>query len=171
MSCRIQWHSPFVHPSWALQMQYCCGLCTPTCYSWALIAVGMSMRGIYPQAKWLQGLAATTMGDQLWRGPPNGAALISAGLWCLLSPPLECVACGGGWVVLRCGLKLSTRCAGSGAPRRCRARSATACVLPRPLRMSYRVIPRWLLLVLGLETPRKGQAENHAATSAGPRAT
>ena len=26
-----------------------------------------------------------------------------------------CVACGGGWVVFQCGLKLSTGCAGSGA--------------------------------------------------------
>lgn len=35
-----------------------CGLCTPSCYSWALAAVGTSMGGIYPQAEWLWGLTA-----------------------------------------------------------------------------------------------------------------
>ena len=33
-------------------------------------------------------------------------------------------------VVFQCGLKMSTRCASSGAPRRCRPLSAVTCVLP-----------------------------------------
>ena len=33
-------------------------------------------------------------------------------------------------------------------------------VCPGPPGMSYRVICRWLLLVVGLELPRRGQAEN-----------
>ena len=52
------------------------------------------------------------------------------GLRCMLSPPLECVSCGGGKVVILHGLKLSTMCTGSGPPRRCRPRSATNCALP-----------------------------------------
>ena len=37
------------------------------------------------------------------------------GLWCLLSLLLECVTCGGGWVVLQCGLNLSNGHDGSAA--------------------------------------------------------
>ena len=50
-------------------------------------------------------------------------------------------------------MKLSTRCAGSGLPRRCRTRSADTCVL---LGATWQVICRWLLLVLDLEVPRRG---------------
>lgn len=57
------------------------------------------MGGIYPQIDWLQGLASTTMEDQLFRGQPHGA-----GLWCLPSLALECVTYIGGWVVFQHGL-------------------------------------------------------------------
>lgn len=35
-------------------------ICTSSCTYWALIAVGISMRGIFPEADQLQGLAMTT---------------------------------------------------------------------------------------------------------------
>ena len=63
-------------------------------------------------------------------------------------------------MVLQCDLKVFTGCAVSGAPRRCRPRSATTCVLPGSLTKSYKVIFRWLLIVLGLEVPRRGQPAN-----------
>ena len=75
------------------------------------------------------------------------------GLWCLLSLPLECVRCGCGWVVLRCGLKVSTWYAGSGA-------SPVPCL--GPLGMCHDVVCRRLLLVLGLEVPGRDQAVNKA---------
>ena len=37
---------------------------------------------------------------------------------------------------------------------------AIACVLPVATQKSYKAICRWLLLVLGLEVPRQGQAVN-----------
>ena len=37
---------------------------------------------------------------------------------------------------------------------------ATACALHRPPSVSCKVICRWLLLVLDLEVPRRGQAAN-----------
>ena len=75
------------------------------------------MGGIYPQLiyykDWLQ--PPITVKDQLYRGLPHRVGLSLAGLRCLLSPPLECVACGGGWMILGHGLKLSTGWAGFGA--------------------------------------------------------
>ena len=41
-------------------------------------------------------------------------------------------------------------------------RSATTCVLSGSYRVSYKVIYRWLLLVLGLEVPRRGQEVNQS---------
>ena len=99
-----------------------CGLYSPSCCSWALIAVGTSMGGIDPQAYQLQGLAATTVEDLLCWCPAHRVGRTSAGPWCLLSVPLECVTCGGGWVVLRCGPKLSTGCTGSGASQEVQAK-------------------------------------------------
>ena len=37
-----------------------------------------------------------------------------SGLWCSLSPPLECAVCGGDRVVIWCGLKPSMGCTGPG---------------------------------------------------------
>ena len=73
-----------------------------------MIAIGMSMGGTFPQSNLLQGLVATTMEDQLCKGPPHRTKLTSAELWYPLILPLECFACGGGWVVLLHGLKLPT---------------------------------------------------------------
>ena len=78
----------------------------------------MSVGGVYPQASWLGELGAVTSKELLCRDQPFGAELASAGVWCLLSLPLECVACGGCLlVVLQCGLKLSTGCTGCEASR------------------------------------------------------
>ena len=108
---------------------------------------------MYPQTFWLHALAMTTQEDL-----PHRAELASVGLWCPLSLPLECVACGGGWVVLRHDLKLSTECAGSGASWEVQAKVihhlCSACGHPA---LSYNTIYRWLLPVLGLEMPRQGQ--------------
>ena len=57
-----------------------------------------------------------TTGKELQcRGPPLRAKLVSVGLWCQLSLPVECVICGGDCVVMFHGLKVSTHCTGSGA--------------------------------------------------------
>ena len=42
-------------------------------------------------------------------------------VWCQLNLSLECVTCGGGWVAVQCGLKLFTRCTGSGASQKVQA--------------------------------------------------
>ena len=56
----------------------------------------------FTQSDQLQGLAVTTdhqpltiMEDQLWRGPLHQAGLLQQG-----PGALECVTCGGGWVVV-----------------------------------------------------------------------
>ena len=79
------------------------------------------------------------------------------GLWCSPSLPLKCVAHGGGRVVIWYGLKLSTRCADSVASGEVKGEPPPVIYLG-PLGMSYRVIFRWMLLVLGLEVPMRGQA-------------
>ena len=50
-----------------------------------------------------------------------------------LNSLFACVICGGGWVLLWCGLKLTTRCVGSGDSWEelwCKLRLAAACALP-----------------------------------------
>ena len=128
------------------------GLCTPSCCSWALIAVGTSVREIYPQADQLQGLAATTMEDQLCRGLPHRAGFTSIRLWFPLSATLECVACGGGWVVLQCGLDLPLGVLALGPPGRYRKGQLLPVFWPGLPGMSYKVICRRLLHALGLYT-------------------
>ena len=64
-------------------------------------------------------------------------------------------------MVLQCGLKLSTACAGSGTSQDIQAK--VSCYLCSALglpSMSYKAICRWLLLLLGLEVPTRGQATN-----------
>ena len=92
-----------------------------SCASCALIAVGISVGDIYLQANWLQGRAATTdhCGSAL-QGPTPQSRIYFRGLWCPLSPPLQCVT----WVVLQHGLKLSTGCAGSGASQEVQAKDS-----------------------------------------------
>ena len=51
-------HSPELGIQMCLPLR---GLCAPSCYSWALIATGTSMVGIYPKANRLWELAATTV--------------------------------------------------------------------------------------------------------------
>ncbi|KAK1338694.1 hypothetical protein QTO34_019351 [Cnephaeus nilssonii] len=63
---------------------------------------------------------------------PGG--LTSSEPWCQLSPPLERFTCGGGWVMLRYGLKPSTGFAGSGAFWEVLAKSAAR---PPLLQMIY----------------------------------
>ena len=48
MSCSVQWHSLPYHPSWVLEVYPSCGLSTPSSCCWALVVVGRSMGGIYP---------------------------------------------------------------------------------------------------------------------------
>lgn len=56
-----------------------------------------------------------------------------SGLYCLLSTTLEFAACGGGWMVFQ---KLSTKCAGSGVPRRCRQSQMPSVLCLDPPNMS-----------------------------------
>ena len=49
----------------------------------------------------------------------------------MLSPPLECVACGGAFVFFHCGLKLYSRYTGFGASWVVQANASLACALPR----------------------------------------
>ena len=88
------------------------------------------MGGIYPQANWLQGLAATTnhcggaascAGLTPQRRTCVGGSLVS------IEPTIECVVCGGGWVVLLCGLKLCTWCTGSVASQAVQAKVSHLC--------------------------------------------
>ena len=83
---------------------------------------------------------------QLFRGPLDKAGLTSSGFWSLLSQLLEHVACLGGWVALW-------------FPRWCRPNSACLFYLGL-LGIGYKVICRWLLIMLGLEVPRWSKAVN-----------
>ena len=76
----------------------------------------------FTKANQLQGLAVTTdhrplttVEDRFCRSPTQTAGLNSTDLWCPLRQPFECVTFAVDSVVLQCGLKLFTRCAGSGA--------------------------------------------------------
>ena len=71
----------------------------------------------------------------------------------LPSPPLECVTCGGDWVMLQSSLKLSTRFLALGPPGTYRPRSAITCFLPGIPSISYNMTCIWLLLAFGLEVP------------------
>lgn len=53
-------------------------------------------------------------------------------------------------------------------PRRCKPRSVIVCLLLGPPGMSYKMIYRWLLLVLGLELSRRGQPANQDKLLLGP---
>ena len=58
------------------------------------------------------------------------------------------------------GMKLSSRFAGSGASLEEQAKVSCHLCLAWAPSMSYKAIYRWLLLVLGLKVPRRGQAVN-----------
>lgn len=59
-----------------------------------------------------------------------GAGLTSLWFWCLLSLPLEFVACGGGLVGASTWSEGVCQVCWLGAFMKCRAKSASACVLP-----------------------------------------
>ena len=135
-------------------------------YSWHL-----NGRDLTP-GQLLQGLAVTTVEDQLSRNPPHRAGLISAWLWCLLRLPLECVICGSGWVVLPtwseafhkvCCLWELPGGVGHGQP------------LPvfylGPSSMSYKAIFRWLLFLLRLEVPGEANLKTKAGTASAKAGT
>ena len=93
----------------------------------------LSVRGIYPQADQLQGLAVTTAEGLLCRDQPHGTRLISMGLWYLLICPLSLsIVEVVGWCISTvwiCPLgALALR-----PPRKCRPRSAATCALPRDM--------------------------------------
>ena len=118
----------------------------------------------FTQAGQLQEQAATTyhqlrttVEDQLCRDPPPQSRIYFSRALVLLSSPLECVACGGSWVVVLGGyLKLSIGYLPEGT-----GQGQLPCVFcwGSPS-MSYKAFFRWLLLVLGLEIPRQGQSVN-----------
>ena len=82
-------------------------------------------------------------------------------LWCLMSLSFEFVVHEGGWVLLWCGLKLSTGCTGSRASQEVQAKvSCHLCPARGPPSKSSKVICRWLLPVLGLRIPKRCQAAN-----------
>ena len=128
-----------------------CGLGALFCYSRALIAVGFTGRDM--PSGWP---AATILEELLCRSWPYRAGLASVGLWCSPSPPLGCVICGGGRVVIQHGLKLSTGCSGSGASQEMQSQPPPMPCLGPP-GMSYRKICRWFLFVLGLKVPGRDQ--------------
>ena len=63
-------------------------------------------------------------------------------------------------VVIQCGLKLSTWCAGSGGSQRCRLRLATACVLPGATWHKLQIDLQMASICTGLRGARQGQAVN-----------
>ena len=86
-----------------------------------------------------------------WRGwahPPYKAILTSAGIWCSLRLPLECVAC---WLdgALMFSEAVHQGCWLGGPPQRCRPKSATTCVL---CGITWHKL--WSNLQLELEVPR-----------------
>ena len=112
-------------------------------------------------------LSETTAKELRGRGWPHRVGLTSAGLWCLLSPPLECTNCGSGWVVLLCCLKVSTEFPGS------EVFPAIACHLPGAI---WHEIQSNLQMVAscvgaGDAWERLGCVLRLAATSAGPGTT
>ena len=137
----------------------------PSYFSWALIFVGTSVGGIHPQASRLRGLATTNLEDQQFWRQPHGAGLTLVGL--MLSLELSRVEVFGWWcsdVVWSCPLVPWLRCLlggtgqGQPPPVSCMGTSST----------SHRLIRRWLLHVLNLEGPGRGQAVNHSQVSVVP---
>ena len=108
------------------------------------------MGRIYPHQ--LQGLPEVTVENQLCRGRPHGAGLNFSGS---LVPGESALSVCCLWRWLAGALTWS-----EAVHRVCWPRSATTCVLPGPPSMRYKVICRWLLLVLGLEVPRRDQTVN-----------
>ena len=98
------------------------------------------------------------MEDQLCRGPPHGAGLTSMELWCLLSPPLECVTFEYGALVWSETVHQVHWL--WGLPRGESQGQLPPVFCLGPLSMRDQVICRWLQLVVGLEVPRRGQAPN-----------
>ena len=98
----------------------------------------------------------------VWCSRCHKVGLTSAGLLCPLSPSLECVNVGVvGWcfdVVWSCPQGYLVL----GLPRSCSQSPLPPMFYLGPLDMSYRVTCRWLLLVPGLEGPRKGQAASQS---------
>ena len=113
-----------------------CGLYTPSHCSWDFIVVGTSMGEFYPQADWLQRLAATTLEDQLCRGQLHGTghrtyfnrSLVptksALWVWPLVEMVRRCF-----YMAWNCPLGVLVL----GHPRRYRSRSATTCALPRTI--------------------------------------
>ena len=161
MSRRVQWHSLLVHPSWTLQVCPPRGMCTPSCCSWTLITVGISMEGIDLQANWLQKLAVTT---DLW--PPGK-------IGCSGAHPTEQEllqqGSGASWVcplsmllleVVKWCFDMIWGCPLGVWPWGCLEGAGHGQLLPvpcpRPPGISNKVICIWRLFVLGLEVPRQG---------------
>ena len=74
-------------------------------------------------------------------------------------PPLECVTCGAGRIVIQCSLTLPTGCTGSVAKWEVRGQLPPVPCLG-PLSMSYSTICRWMLLVLCSEVLSRVQNVN-----------
>ena len=87
-------------------------------------------------------------GPTPWSRSHSSESLVLA--FCLLS------MCRGGWVIIQCGLKLSTGCT---APRAFQEMQGQPLPMscPGPPVIRYRAICRKLLLVLGLEVLRKAK--------------
>ena len=115
------------------------------------------MEGIYPQVNWLQGLAMTTLEDQLFRADPVEQDLLQQGSGpCWVYPLRVSLVEEVGWC-----FDVSWSCLlvpwlwgllGGQLPT----------ALHWDTDISYKAICRWLLFVLGLEMPRRGQAANHS---------
>ena len=89
----------------------------------------MSVEGVLPsgQSAARTGMRPlTSVEDQLCRATPHVAGVTSLELWCPLSLPIEYVACSGVFNIVQSS-PLSVLALGP--PRRCRPRSAAACVL------------------------------------------
>ena len=117
------------------------------------------------QADQLQGMAVTldhqsltTMEDQQCRGPLNKAGLTLARLWYLLNSSIECITCGVGWVVLQHAVHWVYRL--WGFPEGADQGQQLPVFGLMPLGISYTTICRWLILVLVLKVPKKGQTMN-----------
>ena len=121
---------------------------------WAVCTVPLllaSLGRIDPQASQLQGPTTPTVTSCL-QALMLRSRLVSVGLWCSLSVPLECVARGGGGVVIWLCLKLSPGCAGCGVSWEVQSQPPPVPCLGPP-GTSY----RWLLLVFGVKVPKRDQ--------------
>ena len=133
-------------------------LCIPFC--WALIAVNTSVRNIYLQADRLQDLLSLPWKVSCAGADPSEPDLLQWGSVARWVCPLSLLLVEVVWwsfdvVWSSIPVMLALEPLG-----KCSSGSALAVFCIWSPYMNYKAICRWLLLVLGLEVPQRGQAVN-----------